>query len=95
MVIDRGKLPQKLHRYFWDVDIIKMNPYKKPEFIISRLLDKGDIEAVKWVGKTFSKSKIKKTLLTTRDFSLRSASFWGLIYNIPYPYPLISSTKNI
>lgn len=40
-------IPDSLHRFFWDVDVKRLDPEKKPYFVINRLLDKGDIEAAK------------------------------------------------
>ena len=47
------KIPKSLHKYFWDVDVKKLDPEKKPYFVISRLLDKGNVETAKWVKKKF------------------------------------------
>lgn len=77
------KIPKSLHHYFWDVDVKKLDPKKKPYFVISRLLDKGNVEAVRWVRKNYSDKIISETLQNYRDFSLRSGSFWGLIYKVP------------
>lgn len=77
------KIPKSLHHYFWDVDVKKLDPQNKPYFIISRLLDKGDIEAAKWVKDNFGRQMIGKTLRNYKDFSLQSASFWALIYKVP------------
>ena len=76
-------IPDYLHRYFWDVDVKILNPQDKPYFVISRLLDKGGTRAVKWIRNNYDEEIIKKTLENYRDFSLKSASFWSLIYNIP------------
>jgi hypothetical protein len=78
-----SKLPKKFYQYFWDVDPKKLNPQKKPYFVISRLLDKGNIEAARWVRKRFDDELVKEVLQKYRDFSLRSASFWALIYQVP------------
>lgn len=77
------KIPKSLHRYFWDVDVKKLDPEKKPYFVISRLLDKGNVEAVKWVKDYYEDNLIKETLQNYRDFSLQSASLWALIYKVP------------
>lgn len=77
------ELPKSLHKYFWDVDVKKLDPEKYPYHIISRLLDKGNIEAAKWVKQNFSDELVSKTLRNYRDFSLKSASFWALIYKVP------------
>lgn len=75
-------IPASLHRFFWDVDVTKLNPEEKPYFVISRLLDKGDVEAVKWVRKNYNSEIIKETLEKYRDFSLQSGSLWALIYKV-------------
>ena len=77
------RIPKHLRHYFWDINVDKLDPEKKPYFVISRLLDKGNVEAVRWVRKQYSEDKIKKTLINYRDFSLKSASFWALIYKLP------------
>ena len=51
---------QSLYIDFWDVDAKKLDPQNKPYFIINRLLDKGNIEAVKWVRKIIQKVKSRK-----------------------------------
>lgn len=77
------KIPKSLSQYFWDVDIDKLDPQKKPYFIISRLLDRGNLEAVRWVRSHYPSKIIKETLQKYRDFSLKSASFWSLVYQVP------------
>ncbi len=77
------KIPKSLHRFFWDVDVKKLDPEKKPYFVINRLLDKGNVEAVKWVRKNYNDEIVRETLQKIRGFSLRSASFWALIYKVP------------
>jgi hypothetical protein len=77
------RIPKYLHRFFWDVDVKKLNPQKYPYFVIARLLDKGDLKSIGWVRKNFPEEIIKNTLENYRDFSLRSANFWSLIYQVP------------
>ena len=76
-------IPKSLHQFFWDVNIKKLDPRNKPYFIINRLLEKGDIEAAKWVRKNFTKNQIVFTIKKFRDFSLRNGSFWSLMYKVP------------
>jgi len=77
------KIPKSLHRYFWDVDIDKLDPKKKPYFIISRLLDKGNIEAVQWVRKNYRDQQVKETFTKIRDFNQKVGNFWTLFLKIP------------
>ena len=77
------KLPKFLHQYFWDVDATKLNPAKYPKYVINRLLDKGNSQAVKWVRQNFPESLIVKTIKQIRDFSERTARFLAFFYHIP------------
>lgn len=74
-------IPPVFNKYFWDVDV--KNIYRKPLFVVQRLLDKGDIESASWVLKNFDKKTIKKALTDLRDFSPKVAYFWKLFLNIP------------
>lgn len=77
------KIPKSLHKYFWDVDVKKLDPANKPYFIINRLLDKGNVESVKWVRKNYSENQIKETFKNTRDFNPKVGRFWSLFLQIP------------
>lgn len=75
--------PVFIKRYFWDIEFAKLNLKKKKSFVISRLLDKGDLKAAKWVDEFYSQEDIKSALQNSRNFSLKSASFWALVYKVP------------
>jgi len=77
------EIPQHLLRYFWDIDTEKINPSEKTNFIIERLLDKGDSDAVSWVLKNYSTQSIRKTFETLHDFSPKIGNFWKLYLKIP------------
>ncbi len=77
------EIPKSLHRFFWDVDVKKLDPEKKPYFVINRLLDKGNVEAVKWVRGNYTNGQIKKTFMRLRDFNPKVATFWALFLKIP------------
>ncbi|MBM3205817.1 hypothetical protein FJZ41_03160 [Candidatus Shapirobacteria bacterium] len=76
------RLPAFLHRYFWDIDAKKLNPQKKPQYVIQRILEMGDVKAVRWVRKNFSQRQIIATLKQRRGFSPKTASFWASFLNI-------------
>ncbi|MCS6803662.1 MAG: hypothetical protein RMM98_17890 [Acidobacteriota bacterium] len=77
-------IPQSLRPYFWDIDIERFDPRAYPDYTIARILEYGDEEAVAWLCQTFSEEEIKKTLRTERRLSRRSASFWALVYQVPF-----------
>lgn len=77
------KIPKSLHKYFWDVDVKKLDPEKDAYFIINRLLDKGDVKAVKWIRKIYSEKTIARTFTTLRGYKPKIASFWSIFLKIP------------
>ncbi len=76
-------LPESLYQFFWDVDPQKIDTYKNGSYVINRLLDKGDEQAVRWVLKNYSKEDIADTFKIKRDFSPKTATFWSLYLGIP------------
>jgi len=79
-----NKIPAKYSKYFWDVEFDMLNPSIKTQFVINRLLDKGNVDAVKWVRTHFPEDIIKTTIQKSRDFSMKSAALWSTIFNISH-----------
>ena len=52
-------LPLFLEKYFWDTDFNKINFKQHPEYVILRILEYGNIKAVRWLLKSSNKKKIK------------------------------------
>lgn len=78
-----SQLPKFLKGYFWDTKFEELDTDKHAQLIVNRLLDKGNLRATKWATENYSSTLIKKVLRTRRDFSLKNASFWSLLYQVP------------
>lgn len=76
------KLPEFLRKYFWDVEFEKVNCGKYPGFVIIRILEYGDKDAIRWMMKNFSRTQIVEYLTKTRELTLKSAVFWALILGV-------------
>lgn len=77
------RLPKQFHSLFWDIDAGKLNPGKKPYYVINRMLDKGDLKAARWVLKHFPEKTIVETFKKIRDFSPWNGTFWAKFLEIP------------
>ncbi|MGB6838912.1 MAG: hypothetical protein WBD86_03305 [Microgenomates group bacterium] len=53
-------LPKFLQPYLASYDLSKMDVERDREIIITQILNKGDDEALTWLGKNYSKEDIKK-----------------------------------
>lgn len=75
-------LPQFLKKYFWDVNFNSLKLNKHQVFIIARLLEYGNRQAVKWMENNFKPKEIKKVVCNSKNISQKSANFWQLIFSI-------------
>lgn len=75
-------IPSYLKKYFWDVDTKKLDYKKNPEYVIGRILEYGNIRAVRWMFETFDKKKIREVIETRRGFSPRTVYFWKSFFNL-------------
>jgi len=76
------RLPKFLKRYFWDVDFVKIDLEKRRVYVLKRILEYGDEEAVAWMWKNFKTEEIKDALCNFRGYSQKSANFWAFILGI-------------
>ena len=76
-------VPDTFKGFFWDVNFDTLSPKTHPYYVINRLLDKGDLEAARWVVRTFPKDMIVHTFKTIRDFTPWTGTFWQRYLNIP------------
>ncbi|MBI5356717.1 hypothetical protein HZB78_03835 [Candidatus Collierbacteria bacterium] len=75
-------LPAEFHRFFWDIDATNLDPSRHPHYVINRLLDKGNLDAAKWVLGNFAKETIKETFRKRKDFSPWNGRFWSHYLNL-------------
>jgi len=71
-------LAKYLQLFFWETDISKIEIEKNKQYIIERILELGDNDAVQWLFSNVSLSDIKKTLVGSRRISRKSKNFWSI-----------------
>lgn len=76
-------LPEKIRRFFWECKDIKIDIQENWFFVIERLLEYGDLEAVKWVLRNFEQTQIIEVVKTSRNLSRKTASMWQNYFNLP------------
>jgi len=78
----KSNLPAFLKSYFWDVDFEELDSQKDASFIIKRVIDRGNTQALNWVIDKYSLDKIKDLVLSSRDLSRKTALFWTKIMSL-------------
>ncbi len=75
-------LPSFLRKYFWDIDFDGIVPEQRKTFILKRLLEYGDEQAVEWMKDNYSKNEIKEVLLSCRGLSQKTQNYWALVFEL-------------
>ncbi len=76
------KLPARFAKYFWDVDLKQLDAREDADFLIKRVLEKGDTQDIFWLKKEFGLDKISQVLKKYRDFSRKTGIFWASLLNL-------------
>jgi hypothetical protein len=83
----RKGLPRWLWTFFWDVDPKALDPVEYRDFILGRLLARGDWRAWKWVRRHWTEEELREFLLRTRGRGIdepERLTFYALMLGIPY-----------
>jgi len=75
-------IPKAFKRYFWDVPLEEVDRKKHSKFVIERILEYGDRQAVSWMKDNFQRKEIRKVILSSRNLSKKSFNFWVLAFNL-------------
>ncbi|MFW6159522.1 MAG: DUF6922 domain-containing protein [Acidobacteriota bacterium] len=71
-------LPNHLKPFFWETDLAKISLTKNKLYIIERILELGDKDAVQWLFSNFSFGEIREALKGSIRISKKSLNFWEL-----------------
>lgn len=73
--LKKGELTPELNKYFWDVNIKKLDLEKNKVYIISRLLTYGGYEGYKFLVKVYNYEDFKYVAIRSRQLTPKIASF--------------------
>jgi len=76
-------IPKFVAEYLWDVEIEKLDLKSHSTFIVERVLEYGDLEALLWINKSYKKDIIVSTLKKSKKISSKSGNFYALFYSVP------------
>ena len=79
------ELPESLRPLFWDCDFASVNLGEHRNFVIRRILDRGDWDAITWLRRTLGDVVIRDWFLAKHGGGLdpRKLRFWELILDLP------------
>ena len=80
------QLPKEFKKYFWDVEFSKISLTKNLNLVLSRLMNFGNMRAIRWMLKSIKEATLKEYLNSFGDRQLdkRSNNFWRLYFGIKH-----------
>lgn len=70
-------IPRPMRRLFWDTDPHELDLERHAHYIITRILEKGDLEEWNWVRWTYGEKRLREALSGNRQISPATAELWG------------------
>jgi hypothetical protein len=70
------KLPPAMQRLFWDTDMHKLDLARHTNYIITRVLEKGDLEDWNWLRWTYGEARIARVTRENRKLNRQTAHLW-------------------
>jgi hypothetical protein len=79
------RLPDSIRSLFWDCDPSEVSITAHRSFIIGRVLDSGDWNAVSWLRREVGDDALREWFVRKRGGGLdaRKMRFWELILGLP------------
>jgi hypothetical protein len=91
-----AKIPQEWHQYFWEVRPEKVDLEKNAWHVMGRVLEWGNLEAVRKLRRYYGDARLKEFLLSTNSRVLgnKTMRFWQVVLKLsPKECERISSIR--
>ncbi|MBC7251249.1 MAG: hypothetical protein H5T62_13295 [Anaerolineae bacterium] len=80
---EKPELPEFLRPLFWEVDFDRLRIQGHERYIIERVLEYGDDQAIRWLYHAFGPQSIADVVRRSRKISRNTGTLWALILDIP------------
>lgn len=70
------RFPKAIERLFWDTDARQLDLEQQADFIIARVLEKGDLEDWNWLRWTYGETSIAAVLSKSRNLPPGTVNLW-------------------
>jgi hypothetical protein len=75
-------VPERFRSLFWDTSLSKIHIKTNARYIIERILEFGNMDAVEWLQKVYSFQTIIDVLNMSRIITDKSRSFWLIWFGV-------------
>lgn len=77
-----SSIPDRFRPLFWDASPVNIHIKRNARYIIERVLEFGDSEAIAWLQKVYTTRTIIDVLNASRALSDKSRNFWEIWFEV-------------
>ena len=77
-------VPSRFSVFFWDTKLENIHLKKNARYVIERILETGNLEAMNWLLRVYTVHTILEVLYMSRTVSEKSRTFWKLWFGEEY-----------
>jgi len=83
-LVDSTRIPESLFGLFWELEPETIHIVRHGDFVMGRIMERGNWEAMRWLLKTYSKKQLASFLKKRgrRILPPRELNYWSLITGI-------------
>ena len=71
-------VPERFRSLFWDTSLNNIHIKRNARYVIDRVLESGDTEAVQWLQRVYPVQTIIDVLNVSRNITKKSKNFWTI-----------------
>jgi hypothetical protein len=76
-----GRIPSRFHPLFWDADPGRVDLRRNSRYVIERVLEIGDLDAIRWTQLIYPTRLIMEVCRASRKVPPKSRNFWEIWFN--------------
>jgi hypothetical protein len=80
MAFSTKRTPKEFNKYFWDTDFNHVINRPTSKFTLERIMNFGNLKALRWLLNYVPKKAILNVLKTSRDLEPKTRNFWQMVY---------------
>jgi hypothetical protein len=75
-------IPTAVSRLFWDVERDSVDVERHRDWIIGRVLDWGNVDALVWLRRTYGDEALKRVATRGRGLARKTCVFWRTYFGL-------------
>ena len=77
-------VPERFRSLFWDTSLGNIQIKRHARYIIERVLEFGDLDALEWLQRVYPTQMIIDVLSVSRSISEKSRNFWEIWFGVEH-----------